>query len=86
MPAQDELKQELYRTVLLLSTDPILARTLESWGAGAPDADTLQALRDWNEAKALELQEWLPSMIGQDMEAVQKKLGEYQASKAVQAA
>lgn len=75
-----ELKREIYRTVLLLSTDPILVKTLESWCAGASDAEALEGLRSWNEAKALELQEWLPTLTGADSEAVRKKLAEFRAS------
>ena len=75
-----ELKAELYRTMLLLSSDPILIRTVESWCAGAPDAELVEGLRNWNEAKSLELQEWLSSLTGKEQEAVQKKLAEYRAS------
>lgn len=74
------MKTELYRTVLLLTTDPILLKALESWCAGAPDAEVLEDLRNWNEAKALELQEWLPTLSGADLQAVQKKLAEFRAS------
>ncbi|HYD58230.1 MAG TPA: hypothetical protein VEB41_15110 [Burkholderiales bacterium] len=75
-----ELKAELYRTLLLLTTDPILLKTIESWCAGASEAELVEGLRNWNEAKSLELQEWLPTLSGADMEAVKKKLAEYRAS------
>jgi hypothetical protein len=81
MPAQEEIKLELYRTILLLTADPILLKTIEAWCAGTPDAEAIQELRNWNEAKSLELQEWVSTLSGQDLQAVQHKLREYQASK-----
>ena len=72
-----ELKTEIYRMVLLLHPDPILERTLETWCAGATDEEVLAELRNWNEAKFLEMQEWLTTLDGRDLEAVQSKLAEY---------
>ncbi|HWA39226.1 MAG TPA: hypothetical protein VG873_15310 [Burkholderiales bacterium] len=77
MTPRNEIKAELYRTVLLLHPDPILIRTLEAWCAGAEDAQVLADLRNWNEAKYLEMQEWLSSLTGRDLEAVTSKLEEY---------
>ncbi len=81
MPERDDIKSEIYRTVLLLQPDPILLKVLESWCAGADDAEVLADLRNWNEAKALEMEEWAGSLSGKDMEGVQRKLREYAASK-----
>jgi hypothetical protein len=77
MTPRDKIKAELYRTLLLLHPDPILVGTLEAWCAGAEDTQVLADLRNWNEAKYLEMQEWLSSLSGKDLEAVSSKLEEY---------
>lgn len=77
MTAPEEIKAEIYRTLLLLHPDPILVKTIESWCAGADDAAVLTELRNWNEAKSLEMEEWLPTLTGRDHDAVQSKLDEY---------
>lgn len=81
MPPREDIQSELFRTLTLLHPDPILMRTLESWCAGAPDAEIAQGLRNWNEAKYLELQEWMPTLSGQDLEAVQRKLAAYEETR-----
>jgi hypothetical protein len=77
MAPREEIKSAIYRTLLLLHPDPILVRTLESWCAGAADEEVAAELRNWNEAKFLEMQEWLTTLNGRDLEAVQSKLAEY---------
>jgi hypothetical protein len=77
MNPREEVKSEIHRTLLLLHPDPILVRTIESWCAGATDAEVAAELRNWNEAKYLEMQEWLTTLNGRDLEAVQSKLAEY---------
>ena len=77
MPPREELKAEIYRTLVLLHPDPILEKILEAWCAGADDAEVLTDLRNWNEAKCLEMEEWLSTLTGRDLEAVQHKLHEY---------
>jgi hypothetical protein len=82
MSASEEIKSEIHRTVLLLHPDPILRGVLESWCAGAKDEEVLVDLKNWNEAKSLEMHEWLTTLTGKELDAVERKLGEYQASKA----
>lgn len=81
MPPREDIKSELFRTMTLLHPDPILLKTLESWRAGTADAEVAEALRNWNEAKYLELQEWMPTLSAQDLEAVQRKLGAYEETR-----
>ncbi len=57
-PPIDEVKLELYRAFHSLGADEILLGTLKSWCQGAPDADVLADLRNWNEVKNLEVKEW----------------------------
>ena len=35
-------------------------------------------LRNWNEAKLLEMKEWLPTMTGVELEDVQERLRQYE--------
>lgn len=77
MSPREEIKSEIHRTLLLLHPDPILVRTIESWCAGADDAEVLAELRNWHEAKYLEMQEWLTTLNGRELEAVESKLAEY---------
>ena len=59
-----ELRQELYLSLLLLGADPMLLGALETWREGADEQDVLADVRNWNEAKRLEMKEWLATMSG----------------------
>jgi hypothetical protein len=74
----DPVKEEVHRTLLLLSSDPILLGTLESWSRGLPDQLALEDLHNWNEAKLLELQEWLPTLTGRELEEAQQRIAAYE--------
>jgi hypothetical protein len=64
------MKEELSLAVLLLGGDEMLLGSLKSWREGASsDEDVLADLRNWNEAKMLEMKEWPPSMSGPDLES-----------------
>lgn len=73
-----ELRDELYLSFLLLGADAMLLGTLDN----ADEMDLLADLRNWNEAKLLELKEWLPSMSGSRLEAVEERIRQYEALKA----
>ena len=72
-----ELRDELYLSFLLLGADAMLLGTLDN----ADEMDLLADLRNWNEAKLLELKEWLPSMSGSRLEAVEERIRQYEALK-----
>lgn len=76
--AQEELKTELYRTLVLVGADPILLGTIKSWSCGTPEAEVLADLRNWNEAKVLELKEWMPSLDGPALQAAQEHIRHYE--------
>jgi hypothetical protein len=78
MAEREAMKSEIYRTLLLLHNDPILIGTIEAWCAGARDDEVLADLHNWNEAKYLEMHEWLATLNGRDREAVQGKLAQYE--------
>jgi len=72
-----ELRDELYLSFLLLGADAMLLGTLDN----ADAKDLLADLRNWNEAKLLEMKEWLPSMSGSRLEAVEERIRQYEALK-----
>jgi hypothetical protein len=77
----DEIKLEILRTLILLGGDPILLGAIESWCNGLPEQEILADLRNWNEAKALELKEWLPTLNGPEFEAAQAHLHQYEEAR-----
>lgn len=70
-----EVRNELYLSLLLLGAEPMLLAAIESMD----DKELLADLRNWNEAKLLELKEWLPTMNGEQLEAVQQRLARYES-------
>ncbi|HEX2200014.1 MAG TPA: hypothetical protein VHG88_15540 [Burkholderiales bacterium] len=72
-----ELREELYLSFLLLGADAMLLGALDN----ADPKDLLADLRNWNEAKLSELKEWLPTMSGSRLEAVEERIRQYEALK-----
>jgi hypothetical protein len=72
-----ELREELYLSFLLLGADAMLLGALDN----ADPQDLLADLRNWNEAKLSELKEWLPTMSGSRLEAVEERIRQYEAFK-----
>jgi len=50
-----KVKQELYRTLVLLGADNGLLGTVGSWGDSLSDEDVLANLQGWNEATLRQL-------------------------------
>ena len=50
-----EVKDELYRSLVLLGADDGLLGTVASWGDSLPDEDVLANLKGWNEATTAEV-------------------------------
>jgi hypothetical protein len=73
-----DLRMELYLSLVLLGADSILLGALASWRDGLEDKDVLADLRNWNEAKLLEMKEWLPTMTGSELDTVQARLRQYE--------
>ena len=79
---EPELRRELYLCALLLGADPILLGALEAWRDGrAGDKDILADLANWNEAKRLEMKEWLATMTGAELEAAQARIRHYEEAR-----
>jgi uncharacterized Zn finger protein len=72
---EPEVRNELYLSLLLLGADPMLLGAMR----GMDDKELLADLRNWNEAKLLELKEWLPTMSGEQLESVQQRLAQYES-------
>jgi hypothetical protein len=77
-----DLRLELYLTLLLLGADPMLLSAVATWRDGAEEKDVLAELSNWNEAKLLEMKEWLPSMTGSEFEAAQERIRQYEDARA----
>ena len=68
------VRSELYLSLLLLGADPLLLGAIES----TDDRELLTDLRNWNEAKLAELKEWLPTTGGEELDAVQQRIAQYE--------
>jgi hypothetical protein len=73
-----DVRMELYLSLLLLGADSMLLGALESWRDGPDDKDIVADVRNWNEAKLLEMKEWLPTMTGAELEAAEARIREYE--------
>jgi hypothetical protein len=78
----DELRDEIYRSMVLLGADELLLGAMASWNNGVPERDVLADLRNWNDAKLLELKEWLPSMAGAELTETEQRVEQYEALEA----
>jgi hypothetical protein len=76
-----EMRLELYLTLVLLGADSMLLGALEAWRDGIGENDVLADLRNWNEAKVLEMKEWLPTMTGAELEAAQARIQQYETAR-----
>lgn len=76
---EPELRRELYLSMLLLGADPMLLGSIES----TEDKDLAAELHNWNEAKLAELKEWLPTMDGEQLEAAQQRIAQYEGQRRI---
>ena len=64
-----DVRLELYLALVLLGADEMLLGALHAWRQGADESELLADLRNWNEAKVLEMKEWISTMTGAELEA-----------------
>jgi hypothetical protein len=76
-----EMRTEIYLSLLLLGADEMLLAALATSRDRADDKDVLTDLRNWNDAKVLEMKEWLSTMTGSELEAVQARIGQYEQTR-----
>jgi len=72
---------ELYLAMLLLGADEMLLASLAAWRAGADDEALVADLANWNEAKVLEMKEWLATMTGHELEAARERIRQYERAR-----
>ena len=75
------LRMELYLSLLLLGADSLLLGALANWRDGTDDRDVLADLRNWNEAKLLEMKEWVPTMTGSELGSAQERIRQYEEAR-----
>ena len=76
-----DLRLELYLSLLLLGADPMLLGALAAWRDGTEEKDFVADVRNWNEAKLLEMKEWLPTMSGSELESAQERIQQYETAR-----
>lgn len=76
-----DVRNEIYLALLLLGAEPMLLAAIASWRDGVPEKDVLADVRNWNEAKLLEMKEWLPTMTGPELEAAQERVRQYEQAR-----
>ena len=69
-----DVRLELYLALVLLGADEML---LGAWREGVDESELLADLRNWNEAKVLEMKEWLSTMTGAELEAARERIRQY---------
>ena len=77
-----DLRLELYLALLLLGADPILLASLAAWRDGADDEALVTDLANCNEAKVLEMKEWLATMSGEELRAARERIRQYEEARA----
>jgi len=77
------VRRELYLTLLLLGAEPMLLASVAAW-RDMEDRETLKDLRNWNEAKLLELREWLSTLTEHEAETVRERMRQYEEARRTQ--
>ena len=67
--------------MLLLGADEMLLASLTAWHEGADDEALVVDLANWNEAKVLEMKEWLATMTGRELEAARERIRQYEEAR-----
>jgi CHASE3 domain sensor protein len=76
-----DIRMEIYLSLLVLGAEPMLLGAVSAWRDGVEERDILADLRNWNDAKVLEMKEWLPTMSGTELQAVQERIRQYEQAR-----
>ena len=76
-----DARNELYLSLLLLGAEPMLLAGVAAWRDGVEDRDVCADLHNWNEAKLLEMKEWLTAMSGSELESAQQRIRQYEEAR-----
>jgi hypothetical protein len=68
--------------MLLLGADEMLLASLAAWRDGTDDETLAADLANWNEAKVLEMKEWLATMTGDERDAARERIRQYGEARA----
>ena len=77
-----DVRLELCLALVLLGADEMLRGTLHARREGADESELLVDLRNWNDAKVLEMKEWLSTMTGAELEAARERIRQYEKVRA----
>ena len=77
-----DVRLELYLALALLGADEMLLGALHAWREGVDEGELLADLRNWNDAKVLEMKEWLSTMTGAELEAARARIHKYDEARA----
>lgn len=77
-----DLRLEFYLALVLLGADAMLLASLAAWREAADDEALVADLANWNEAKVLEMKEWLPTMTGEELDAALGRIRQYEQARA----
>ena len=76
-----DLRLEIYLALLLLGADELLLASLRAWREAADDEALVADLANWNEAKVLEMKEWLATMTGEELDAARERIRHYEEAR-----
>lgn len=76
-----DVRTELYLSLLLLGADELLLASLAACRGGADDKALVADLSNWNEAKVLEMKEWLATMAGEELDAARERVRRYEETR-----
>jgi hypothetical protein len=80
------MRMELYLSLMLLGADDLLLSSLAARRDGADDEALVAELANWNEAKVLEMKEWIATMSGEELEAARDRIRQYEQARALRQA
>jgi hypothetical protein len=78
---RDNTRNEIYLSLVLLGAEPMLLAAVASWRDGLADREVCADLHNWNEAKLLEMKEWVTTMSGSELESVQQRIRQYEEAR-----
>ena len=72
-----DVRLELYVALAVLGADEMLLGALHAWREGVDEGELLADVRNWNDAKVLEMKEGLSTMTGAELEAARERIRQY---------
>jgi hypothetical protein len=76
-----DARRSFTSALLLLGADEMLLASLAACRGGADDKALVADLSNWNEAKVLEMKEWLATMAGEELDAARERVRRYEETR-----